>query len=282
MNVQHFFDRTTSSLTYIVFDSHSRDAVIIDPVLDYDPASGKVEGHNLEKLHKFILEHALVPIYCLETHAHADHLSSSQFLKILFPQMKIAIGEKITQIQKAFQDILELEKTMKVDGSQFDKLIKDGEIFHAGTIKIEAIGSPGHTPACQSFLISNMLFSGDALFIEDYGTGRCDFPGGSAEDLYHSIHDKLYKLPDETIVFVGHDYQPNGRELRFETTIGVSKEQNSQLKDFTTKESFLSFRQARDKTLSAPRLLFPSLQVNIEAGKLPRFMKLPVYNKIKL
>jgi len=281
MNVQHFYDQDTSTLTYIVFDSHSKDAVIIDPVLDYDPASGKIEGRNLNKLINFISEHQLNPHYCLETHAHADHLSSSQYLKKNYPQLKVAISEKITQVQKTFSDILDLEFNFSFDGSQFDKLIKGTEIFHAGTIKIEAIATPGHTPACLSFYIANMLFCGDALFIEDSGTGRCDFPGGSAEDLYHSIHDKLYKLPDETICFVGHDYQPNGRELRFETTIGVSKNLNSQLKEVTSKESYLSFREARDKTLSAPRLLFPSIQVNIQAGTLPKFIKLPIFNKIK-
>lgn len=280
MNVQHFFDQETSTLTYIVYDSHSKDAIIIDPVLDFDPGSGAIEGHNLEKITSFIKMHQLKPLYCFETHAHADHLSSSQFLKAFFPQIKIAISEKIRIVQKAFCDILDLTKEMKVDGSQFDKLIKDNETIIAGTIKIQAIPTPGHTPACMSYHIGNLLFCGDALFIEDSGTGRCDFPGGSASDLYRSIHDNLYKLPNETIVFVGHDYQPHGRELRYETTIGVSKEKNTQLKSITGQDSFTNFRETRDKTLKAPRLLFPSIQVNIQAGFVPSFLKLPTFNKL--
>lgn len=280
MNVQHFYDNETSTLSYIVYDSHSKDAVIIDPVLDYDPASGFVEGHSFQKLVNFIKEHHLKPLYCFETHAHADHLSSSQYLKIEFPNLIVAISENIKFVQKTFKEILELPSDTDVQGLHFDKLIKPNELIMAGTIKIEAIPTPGHTPACMSFHINNMVFCGDALFIEDYGTGRCDFPGGSAAALYHSVHDKLYKLPDETIVFVGHDYQPNSRELRFETTIGISKLQNNQLKAVTNKESFVALRESRDRTLKVPRLLFASIQVNIQAGKLPSFLRLPIFNKI--
>lgn len=281
MNVQHFFDKETFTLTYIVYDHVTKDAVIIDPVLDYDPASGAIENNSLKDLLEFVREHHLNPLYCLETHAHADHLSSSQELKKYFPKIKVAISENITKVQKTFKDVFHFDDNFKVDGSQFDKLIKDDERFSAGSIHIHAIPTPGHTPACMSFHINNMLFSGDALFIEDSGTGRCDFPQGSAEALYNSIHERLYTLPDETIVFVGHDYQPNGRDLRFETTIGQSKAHNTQLRKETTKEEYISFRQSRDKTLKAPRLLFASIQVNINAGVLPTELKMPLFDKTK-
>lgn len=281
MNVQHFFDKDTFTLTYIVYDHDTKDAIIIDPVLDYDPASGTIENNSLKAVLDFIKEHKLKPHYCLETHAHADHLSSSQLLKEYFPDIQIAISENIQKVQKAFKNILNLDDNFQLDGSQFDKLIKNHETFKAGSIKIHAIPTPGHTPACLSFYINNMVFCGDALFIEDSGTGRCDFPDGSAHELYVSVHDNLYGLPDETILFVGHDYQPNGRELRFETTIGHSKAHNVQLKSETTKEEYVKFREARDKTLKAPRLLFASIQVNINAGVLPRELKMPLFDKTK-
>ena len=281
MNVQHFFDKDTSTLTYIVYDHNTKDAVIIDPVLDYDPASGAIENNSLKLLLDFIREHKLHPDYCLETHAHADHLSSSQELKDYFPNIKIAISENIQKVQKSFKDVFHFGDDFKTNGSQFDKLIKNHEEFSAGSIKIHAIPTPGHTPACMSFHINNMVFSGDALFIEDSGTGRCDFPDGSAQDLYTSVHENLYSLPDDTIVFVGHDYQPNGRELRFETTIGQSKLHNTQLRKETSREEYVTFREARDKTLKAPRLLFASIQVNINAGVLPTELKMPLFNKMK-
>jgi glyoxylase-like metal-dependent hydrolase (beta-lactamase superfamily II) len=276
--VQHFYDKDTSTLTYIVFDLATKDAVIIDPVLDYDPASGKVESHSLKKLLLFIAEHKLNPHFCLETHAHADHLSSSQFLKKEFPQLKVAIGKNITIVQESFAQLFDL-KDFSCSGNQFDKLIQDGEEFSAGSLKIKAIPTPGHTPACLSFLIGHYLFTGDALFVDDSGTGRCDFPEGSAKKLYHSIHEELFHLPDRTIVYVGHDYQPNERELKFETTIGSAKNHNTQLRADTTLESYVEFRESRDQTLKAPRLLFQSIQVNINAGHLPKYLVMPLFNK---
>ena len=276
--VQHFFDKDTSTLTYIVFDQQSKDAVIIDPVLDYDPASGKVESHSLKKLLLFIAEHNLNPLFCLETHAHADHLSSSQYLKKEFPHLKVAISKNITIVQESFAKIFNL-KDFSCSGNQFDKLIQDGEEFSAGTLKIKSIPTPGHTPACLSFLIGKNLFTGDALFVDDSGTGRCDFPEGSAKKLYQSINEGLYHLPDGTIVFVGHDYQPNDRELKFETTIGSAKKHNSQLRADTTLDSYIEFRQSRDQTLKAPRLLFQSIQVNINAGHLPKYLVMPLFDK---
>lgn len=281
MNVQHFFDKDTSTLTYVVYDHGTKDAVIIDPVLDYDPASGFIENNSLKLVLDFIKEHGLKPHFCLETHAHADHLSSSQELKKYFPNIKIAISEKIQKVQKAFKDVFHFGDEFKANGSQFDKLIKDDEDFTAGSIRIHAIPTPGHTPACMSYHIGNMLFCGDALFVEDSGTGRCDFPDGSAESLYNSVHGRLYSLLDDTIVFVGHDYQPNGRELRFETTIGQSKAHNTHIKAETTKDEYVQFRVARDKTLKVPRLLFASIQVNINAGVLPKELKMPLYDRMK-
>lgn len=266
MDVQYFFDKETSTLTYIVYDAKTRDAVIIDPVLNYSAESGQTSTDSLKLVTEFITKHNLHPVYSLETHAHADHLSSSQHLKELYPEIKIAISQHIVTVQKAFKDIVNMPEGFKPDGSQFDKLIKDNEEFSAGSIKIHAIPTPGHTPACMSFHINNMVFCGDALFMEDGGTGRCDFPNGSAEDLYHSVHENLYSLPDNTIVFTGHDYQPNGRELRFETTIGNSKRSNCHLKSETTKDEYVSFREARDKTLKEPKLLVPSIRANINAG----------------
>lgn len=172
-------------------------------------------------------------------------------------------------MQKAFQHVFDLGAALATDGSQFDRLIRDGDELRAGTLTVGVISTPGHTPACVTYKIGDAIFTGDALFIEDYGTGRCDFPSGSADELYTSVHDKLYRLPDDTRVFVGHDYQPGQRELRFATTIGVSKRANIQLRTGTTREDFVRFRKERDATLKAPHLLFPSVQLNVNAGKLP-------------
>ncbi len=281
MKIHHFYDPDTSTLTYVVFDEASKDAIIIDPVLDFDPPSGKVEDRSAQVVISFIKEHNLNPHYILETHAHADHLSSSQLLKQVFPKAQIGISRRITVVQEVFKGVFNLPDFM-ADGSDFDFLFDDEKEFKAGALKIFPIPTPGHTPACTSFLIENNLFTGDALFIPDSGTGRCDFPKGSASDLFHSV-TRLYQLPDATNVFVGHDYQPNERELRFQTTIGENKKNNIQLKSTTTKEEYVAFREARDKTLKAPRLLLPSLQVNIAAGHLPgreengkSYLKLPL------
>lgn len=268
MNIHTLFDPDTFTLTYVVFDEKTRDAVIIDPVLDYDPVGALTSIASAETLKSFVREHALSVHYVLETHAHADHLSSSQFLKRELGA-KVAIGRRITEIQETFKAVFDLPRDFPIDGSQFDRLLDDGEVLRAGSLSVEVIATPGHTPACVSFKIGDAVFTGDALFIEDYGTGRCDFPRGSAEDLYRSVHDKLYALPDETRALVGHDYQPGGRPLRYETTIGKSKRENVQLRMDTSKEQFVSFRRQRDATLRPPRLLFPSVQVNVAAGQLP-------------
>lgn len=285
VNVKHFFDAATFTLTFVVFDKASKDAVVIDPVLDYDPQGSVISHEQTNLLVDFVKKNDLKVHYILETHAHADHLSSSQILKKYFPMAKVAIHEKIKDVQKVFKTVFNLDENFKTDGSQFDLLLKDDEVIQAGKMDIKVLHTPGHTPACASFLIDNNLFTGDALFMPDYGTGRCDFPSGSSENLYSSIQ-KIYKLPDSTKVFVGHDYQPNGRALEFESTIGEEKRSNIQLNEKTTKEDFIQFRNRRDNTLKAPRLLLPSIQVNINAGGLPKsesngvsYLKIPLNTK---
>jgi glyoxylase-like metal-dependent hydrolase (beta-lactamase superfamily II) len=280
MEIQHFYDPATFTLTYVVHDG--KKAVIIDPVLDYDPLAGQTDTKSADEVIAFVRAKGLQAEWVLETHAHADHLSASQYLKRELG-VKVAIGEKITTVQETFKGLLGLGESFAIDGSQFDKLLADGEQLKVGDIDIEVIATPGHTPACVTYKIDDAIFTGDAMFIEDFGTGRCDFPKGSAEDLYQSIHGKLYELPDHTRVFVGHDYQPNGRELRFETTIGAEKAENIQLKGNTSRDEFVKFRSDRDAKLSAPRLLFQSVQINVDAGRLPepeangqRYMKLPL------
>lgn len=282
LQIQHFFDPGTSTLTYVAYDAASKDAVVIDPVWDFDAASGKLSTTSLQAVLSFIKEHALVPHYVLETHAHADHISSSQLFKEHFPQIKVAIGQRITEVQAIFGKTFNM-KDLDATGRDFDRLLSENEEFTAGSLKIRYFQTPGHTPACGCYLIGDALFTGDAIFMPDSGTGRCDFPGGSAESLYDSVTRKIYGLPDETRLFVGHDYQPQGRELQFQTTVGEQKRKNIQLKADTAREEFLKFRKERDATLSAPKLLLPSIQVNIKAGHLPapesngqRYLKIPV------
>lgn len=282
MKIHHFFDPNTFTLTYLVIDEKTQDTVIIDPVLDFDPPSGQVTDTSITKVIQYIKQEKLNVKAILETHAHADHLSSSQILKQHFPDAILGIGEKITVVQDVFKKHFNIDY-LKTNGSQFDYLFKDFEEINLGSLKMKAIPTPGHTPACMSYLFGDAVFTGDALFMPDYGTGRCDFPRGSAKELYHSVSKNLYSLPDDTRVFVGHDYSPNGREMRYETTIKESKKANIQLKDITSEEEFVHFRETRDKTLKAPRLLLPSIQVNSDAGHLPpreengsSYLKLPL------
>ncbi len=282
--VKEFFDRATWTLTFVVFDDKSKDAVIIDPVLDYDPGASKVSTESATEVIGFVKKQGLKVHYILETHAHADHLSGSQVLKTEFPAAKVAIGERIRDVQKLFKGVFGLGENFATDGSQFDLLLKDGQEISAGSLKIKTLFTPGHTPACASYLINDeSLFTGDALFMPDYGTGRCDFPAGSAETLYDSITQRIYSLPDHVKVYVGHDYMPAGRGIEFQSTVGEEKRRNIQLNAETPKEKFVAFRNERDKTLAAPRLLLPSVQVNIDAGNLPvvsdngtRYLKIPI------
>ncbi len=269
MKLETLFDPATSTLTYVVFDPKTRDAVVIDPVLDYDPLASATSTRSLEALAAFLKKNDLHLHYVLETHAHADHLSGSQYLRKRFGA-KVGIGARIRDVQTVFREVFDLPAGFPVDGSQFDRLFDDGEKIVAGSLEFEVIATPGHTPACITYKIEDAIFTGDALFIEDSGTGRCDFPAGSASDLYTSVHERLYALPDATRVFVGHDYQPNGRSLRSETTIGAEKQKNVQLSARTSRDEFVKMRTARDATLTAPRLLYPSVQVNVDAGVLPK------------
>ncbi|NUP05377.1 MAG: MBL fold metallo-hydrolase [Polyangiaceae bacterium] len=268
MRIQPFHDPATCTLTYVVFDPATKDAVVIDSVLDYDPLKAETSTRSAERVAAFLDENELRVPCVLETHAHADHLSAAQWLKHHYGSV-LVIGERIRKVQKTFRALLDLGEGFPVDGSQFDYLVKDGEILTAGSLRLATLPTPGHTAACVSYKIDDAVFTGDALFMDDYGTGRCDFPGGSAEALYHSVHGVLYALPDETRVFPCHDYQPGGREVRYETSIGKSKSDNVQLRADTTQDDYVAFREKRDATLAQPKLLYPSIQVNIAGGRLP-------------
>lgn len=282
MKIEAHYDKSTYTLTYIVWDENSKDALIIDPVLDYDPGSSQTGTQSVDALISTLTREELRLRAVLETHAHADHLSGSQILRKRF-DVPIVIGARITEVQSIFKGVFDLPESFATDGSQFDRLVGDDEIFELGTLKVRSIWTPGHTPACVSYVIGDAVFTGDALFMPDYGTGRADFPGGSASALYDSIHERLYTLPDQTRVFVGHDYQPGGRALAYETTIGQSKRENLHVRMETQLDEFVQFREERDSTLASPRLLFPSVQINVDAGRLPaknadgrRHLRIPV------
>lgn len=286
--IKTFYDPATFTLTYVVYDEDSRDAVVIDPVLDYNPIGSIVSDKSFQQVVDFVAENDLTLHYVLETHAHADHLSASQLFRDEYPDIKVAISERITGVQTVFKTVYNLEDSFVTDGHQFDTLIKDFETLEAGTLLVKALPTPGHTPACLSFLIDDAVFTGDALFMPDYGTGRCDFPAGDARTLYRCVTDNLYSLPNETRVFVGHDYQPGGRDVAWESTIGDEKANNIQLKADTTEEEFVAFREQRDAGLEAPKLIYQSILVNIDAGHLPkmesnnqRYLKIPLNLKMK-
>lgn len=279
MNVQHFYDARTNTLSYVVYDPTTRDAVAIDPVLDYEPVGSFTFTESIDALTAFVRQKELKLHLALETHAHADHLSGGQLLKRRFGA-PVVIGANITMVQRTFRDLLGLEH-LAIDGSQFDRLVKEGDVLEAGSLTIRVLDTPGHTPACVTYRIGDALFTGDVLFMDDYGTGRCDFPNGSAGAMYDSVQ-KLYALPDATKVYPGHDYPP-GRPVRYETTIGASKDHNPQLDATTDRETFVKVRQGRDATLATPKLLFQSVQINVDGGRMPpagaggrRLMKLPM------
>ena len=267
MHIEPFFDERTFTITYVVFDEASRDAVIIDPVLDYEPSGGKLWTESLKRLAAFVDEKTLTVHHVLETHAHADHISGSQWLKKRYGA-KVGISERITEVQSVFKDVFALDE-LPTDGRQFDTLLKDQQVLKAGSVVLTAIATPGHTPACMSFQVGDAVFTGDALFLDDVGVGRCDFPKGDAAALYDSVMNRLFSLPDTTRLFVGHDYPPAGRTWRAMTTVGSAKQANAQLTASMSKLTFVEKRTARDRTLSPPRLLYPSVQVNIAAGQLP-------------
>jgi glyoxylase-like metal-dependent hydrolase (beta-lactamase superfamily II) len=281
VTVRAFYDPRTYTVTFVAYDATTKDAVVIDPVLDYDPAASRTWTESVDEVTDFIKAEGLKAHYVLETHAHADHLSGAPILRRRF-DARVVIGSNITAVQETFKPIFDLGDDFPTDGSQFDVLMSEGDVLEAGSLKIEVFETPGHTPACVTYKIDDAIFTGDALFMDDFGCGRCDFPKGSAADLYDSIM-KLYALPDETRVFVGHDYQPGGREVKWETTIGASKANNPQIRANTTRDEFIKFRTERDAQLDAPRLLLQSVQTNVAAGRLPakrdngqRYLNIPI------
>ena len=280
--VTPFFHADSWTWSYVVADPHSRQAVIIDPVLDFDAKSGRTATTSAQQLVDHVLAQSLDVRWLLETHAHADHLSAGHWLKSRFPQAKLAIGEGIRKVQKTFRPIFNLGEHFPVDGSQFDHLFADGERFSLGGIEAEVIAVPGHTNDSVAYRIGDALFVGDSIFMPDGGTARCDFPGGDARTLYRSIH-RLFALPDDTRVFVCHDYAPGGRAYACETTIAAQKADNIHVRNDVSEDDFVAVRTARDATLAMPALLLPSVQINIRAGQLPepenngvRYLKLPL------
>ena len=283
MQIEAFHDKSTGTLTYVVYDEASKDAIVIDPVLDYEPQSSSTATIAVDKVLAFLAQYELNVRMIAETHAHADHLSGAQFVKRKYPAAQIAIGEGITGSQETFKKVFDLPEDFPTDGSQFDRLLGDAETVQVGTLSFDTIATPGHTPGCSSYRFGKHVFTGDALFMPDYGTGRCDFPGGSAAAQFDSVTQRLYTLADDTLTYVGHDYMPGGRELRYSASIAEQKENNVHLRAGTRKEDFVSNKQAADEKKSAPRLLFQSVQVNIDAGRLPdpekneiRYLKIPI------
>jgi glyoxylase-like metal-dependent hydrolase (beta-lactamase superfamily II) len=240
---------------------------VIDSVRDYEPRSGRTSWRSAEKIGAVVDERNLAVRYVIDTHAHADHLSGMPFFKERYGARTVT-GARVGVVQEAFRKIYGLGDDFPVDGRQFDVLLDEGEHIDAGSLRVEAMHTPGHTPAHMSWRIDDAVFVGDTLFMPDYGTARCDFPGGSAAVLYDSIQ-RIYRLPDTTRLFVCHDYLPNARRLRFETTVGEQKQSNVQLDGRTTRARFVVFRNERDASLEAPALILPSVQVNIRAGELP-------------
>mgnify|MGYP002477490966 CR=1 FL=1 len=275
-HVNVFYHPNTSTLSYIVFDQAGGHAVVIDSVLDFAVNSGKVEPDFADRLVTFITENDLTVDWILETHAHADHLSAASYLKIKLGG-KIAVGKRITEVQKAFKDVLVMSDDELREGKDgFDHLFEDNECFSFGSLTGDVIATPGHTCDSVTYLIHGNAFVGDTLFMPDFGSGRCDFPGGDPGVLYDSIM-RLYNLPDETKIWICHDYQPGGRELAFLTSVGESKAENVHLNQGIAKDDFVKLRRSRDIHLDVPKLLYPSVQVNIRAGQLPeRFFKIPV------
>lgn len=282
-HVEAFFDPATFTYSYVVSDPHSRQCALVDSVLDYDPAAGRTSHHSADKLIAYVREHGLTVQWILETHVHADHLSAGHYLKEQLGG-KLGIGDRISVIQNTFGKLFNVEPEFATDGRQFDHLFEDGETFHIGGVEARAIHTPGHTPACMTYLIGDAAFVGDTLFMPDYGTARCDFPGGDARTLYHSIHAKLFSLPDDTRVFMCHDYKAPGREeYLYETTIGAEREHNVHIHQGIGEEQFVAMRSARDATLGMPTLILPSVQINMRAGELPpaedngtRYLKIPL------
>ena len=279
--IRAFFDEATNTFSYLVADPATKRAAVIDPVLDYDPKSGEVDVRSVEAVLAAAREAGYTVEWSLETHAHADHLSGSPYVKAR-TGAKIAIGENIKEVQRIFRPVFNATD-LKTDGSDFDRLFKDGDRFKIGGLEVEVIHTPGHTPACISYKIGDVVFVGDTLFMPDYGTARADFPGGDAHKLYQSIR-RLLSLPPRTRLFMCHDYKAPGRDsYAFETTVDEQRTRNVHVHEGVEENEFVAMRNARDATLAAPTLLLPSIQVNVRAGRFPaaeangvRYLKIPV------
>ncbi len=279
--IQAFFDGKTGTVSYVVFDQPGGHCALVDPVLDFDPRSGRTSTHSATRLVEFVQSRGLTVQWILETHAHADHLSAAHYLRSKLGG-QIAIGGAITQVQQAFQALFHLEPSFQPDGSQFDALLQDNQVFPIGQLQARALAVPGHTPACMAYQVDDAVFVGDTLFMPDVGTARCDFPGGDAATLYQSVR-RLLSLPPQTRLFMCHDYPPGGRAPLWQTTVADQRAHNIHLHDGVTQEAFVALRNRRDATLDMPELILPSVQVNIRAGALPpaedngvAYLKIPV------
>ena len=265
--VHGIFDPATWTVTYVVHNGTGSAAAIIDSVLDYDPKSGRTRTTSADKVIDYVMAQCLKVQWILETHAHADHLSAAPYLKQKLGG-KIAIGDQITRVQRVFKGIFNLEPEFRMDGSQFDVLLKDGEAFRIGDLTASVIAVPGHTPACVAYQVGDAVFVGDTMFMPDVGTARCDFPGGDAKTLYASVR-KLLSLPTDTRLFMCHDYPPNNRPVAFETTVAEQRAKNIHVHDGIGEAQFVEMRTKRDATLEMPVLILPAVQINIRAGELP-------------
>lgn len=280
--VHGFFDPDTATISYVAIDPATKAAAVIDSVLDFNQAAGRTSTASADKLINCVQENGATVDWVLETHLHADHLSAAPYVQGRLGG-RTAIGAHVTEVQQAFGRIYNADHSFPRDGSQFDQLLPDEGVFKLGSIEARALHTPGHTPACMSYLIGDALFVGDTLFMPDYGTARCDFPGGDARQLYRSVQ-RLFTLPDETRMFLCHDYLPEGRtEFCWETSVGAQKRHNIHIKLGTSEDDFVAMRQAKDKKLDMPRLILPAVQVNMRAGHLPaaedngtRYLKVPL------
>lgn len=280
--IEPFFDATTSTFTYVIYEAPGSRCAIVDSVLDYDPHSGRTATLSADRVARFVRDQGLTVEWLLETHAHADHLSAAPYLRRQLGG-RIAIGEGIRRVQGAFKDVFNLEPEFRLDGSQFDHLFQPDEVFHIGALTARALHVPGHTPADMAYQVEEEhVFVGDTLFMPDVGSARCDFPGGSARDLFRSIR-RLLTLPEATRLYLCHDYPPAGREARHETTVGEERALNVHVRDGVDEDAFVALRTRRDATLSMPTLILPAIQVNIRAGTLPpaeangrRYLKIPI------
>lgn len=277
-----FFDPDTNTISYVAKDPHSLSCAVIDSVMDIDYAAGRISHRSADLMIDYIRTNQLKVEWLIETHAHADHLSAAPYIQQKLGG-KLGIGEHIVTVQQTFGKIFNEGTEFQRDGSQFDRLFKDGDTYAVGGMTAFAMHTPGHTPACTTHVIGDAAFVGDTLFMPDGGTARADFPGGDARELFRSVRRLLQTLPPETRLFMCHDYGPNGRDIRWDTTVGEERTHNIHVRDGVTEDEFVAMRETRDKTLAMPRLILPSLQVNIRAGHLPDpdtngkyFLKVPV------